>query len=181
MKKILIPLVMLLLGVGGGVGAAIMLAPAPVEDEVEVGAEDQAGEDAEGEAPAEDDAADETDDDQITDEVDPDKGAVEFLDLSNQFIIPIVVDGRVAGIVVMSISLEVTEGTIAAVNLLEPKIRDTFLQVLFNHANNGGFSGNFTDFRYLQSLKDELLRNARLVTSGNVTDVLILDLVRQDP
>jgi len=93
MKKILIPLVMLLFGLGGGVGAAIFLAPAEPE---------------------------------------------------------------------------------------EPKIRDKFLQVLFNHANNGGFSGNFTEFRYLQSLKDELLRNAKLVTQGDVTDVLILDLVRQD-
>lgn len=181
MKKILIPLVMLLLGVGGGVGAAIMLAPAPAEDEHAEGVDDPADGETEGDMSDEADHADEEQAEQITDEVDPDKGAVEFLDLSNQFIIPIVVDGRVAGIVVMSISLEVTEGTIAGVNLLEPKIRDKFLQVLFNHANNGGFSGNFTDFRYLQSLKDELLRNARLVTGGDVTDVLILDLVRQDP
>ena len=64
---------------------------------------------------------------------------------------------------------------------LEPKIRDRFLQVLFNHANNGGFAGNFTDFRYMKSLKDELLRNAQVVAGNAVTDILILDLVRQDP
>ena len=180
MKKILIPLVMLLFGLGGGVGAAIFLAPAEPEETAEDGGENPT--ETMDEAAA-DDHADASGGDQtepVMDVVDPDKGAVEFLDLSNQFIIPLVKDGQVEGIVVVSISLEVKEGTIAGVNLFEPKIRDKFLQVLFNHANNGGFSGNFTEFRYLQSLKDDLLRNAKLVTQGDVTDVLILDLVRQD-
>ena len=174
MKKILLPLVLLLLGLGGGVGAAMFLpAAAPETTDADPPAEDatEAAEAADDDQPAED----------PTPEPDPDKGPVEFLNMSNQFVIPLVDDGEVNGIVVLTLSLEVVEGTIASVNLLEPKIRDKFLQVLFNHANNGGFDGNFTDFRYLQSLKDELLRNAQVVAGKNVTDVLILDLVRQNP
>lgn len=177
MMKLLIPVILLLVGVGGGVGAAIMLAPAP-EPAEEEGAEApaEAEEAAEGDAaePAEDATSEEApaEDEAAT--------AVEFLNMENQFIVPLVDDGVVHGLVVVTISLEVVEGTIAAVHQLEPKIRDRFLQVLFNHANNGGFAGNFTDFRYIQSLKDELLRNAKVVAGKDVSDILILDLVRQD-
>ena len=176
MMKILLPLVMLVLGLGGGVGAGIMTKP-PAE------AEETAAEDGETtEAAAGEEGAAETDTSEQTEEDDPAPGGpVEFLNMTNQFIIPLVEDGTVHGIVVTTISLEVVEGTIAAVNLLQPKLRDQFLQVLFNHANNGGFDGNFTDFRYLKSLKDELLRNAQVIAGRDVTDVLILDLVRQDP
>lgn len=175
MMKLLIPVILLLVGVGGGVGAAIVLAPSAETEEGADAAEDagdatEDGETAEVEDPEEEEPADENDETK----------AVEFLNMENQFIVPLVDDGVVHGLVVVTISLEVTEGTIAGVHQLEPKIRDRFLQVLFNHANNGGFAGNFTDFRYIQSLKDELLRNAQVVAGRDVSDILILDLVRQD-
>lgn len=174
MKKLLLPIVLLFLGVGGGVGAGIMLMPEPeVPDEAVEVPEGEANapeaETATVESPAEEEAQETTET----------PGAVEYLDMSNQFIVPLIDAGVVNGIVVVSISLEVVEGTIATVSRLEPKIRDRFLQVLFNHANNGGFSGNFTEFRYIRSLKEELLRNAIVVAGRDVTDVLILDLVRQ--
>jgi len=174
MMKLLLPVLMLVLGLGGGVAAGIFTQPsAPAEE-----AETEAGETDEG--AAEDGQEEDTAPEEEADE-DSSSGAVEFLDMTNQFIIPLVEDGTVQGIVVTTISLEVVEGTIAAVNQLQPKLRDQFLQVFFNHANNGGFDGNFTDFRYLKSLKDELLRNAQVIAGRDVTNVLILDLVRQDP
>lgn len=184
MKKLLIPVILLLVGVGGGVGAAIMLAPAPedVSDDGEAPADGEADAAAEGdEVTEEGDATEEEAAPEEDAEDDGETKPVEFLNMTNQFIVPLVKEGVVNGLVVVSISLEVTEGTIAAVHQLEPKIRDRFLQVLFNHANNGGFAGNFTDFRYIKSLKDELLRNAQVVAGNAVSDILILDLVRQDP
>lgn len=180
MMKLLIPVIFLLVGVGGGVGAAIVLAPTPdPAEDGDVAAEDadaveETGED--GQAADDGEAASATDEGEDAGDAKP----VEFLNMENQFIVPLVDDGVVHGLVVVTISLEVVEGTIAAVHQLEPKIRDRFLQVLFNHANNGGFAGNFTDFRYIQSLKDELLRNAQVVAGRDVSDILILDLVRQD-
>lgn len=180
MMKLLIPVILLLVGVGGGVGAAIVLAPTPdPAEEGEAAADDaDAAEEAEvdGEGAEEGDPDSPPEDDADTGDSQP----VEFLNMENQFIVPLVDDGVVHGLVVVTISLEVVEGTIAGVHQLEPKIRDRFLQVLFNHANNGGFAGNFTDFRYIQSLKDELLRNAQVVAGRDVSDILILDLVRQD-
>jgi hypothetical protein len=177
MMKLLLPVILLLLGVGGGVGAGIVLAPSTDASGVEETEDASTGSESEDESAQPEMAVEETPMSATSASTD---GAVEYLNMSNQFIIPLVDGGNVNGIVVITISLEVVEGTIASVNLKEPKIRDRFLQVLFNHANNGGFDGNFTDFRYLKSLKDELLRNAKVVTDKNVTDVLILDLVRQD-
>ena len=183
MMKLLIPIILLVVGVGGGVGAAIMLAPAPEEvtEEGELPSDGEEAAAADGEEVAEESLASGEEAAAEEEESDGETKPVEFLNMTNQFIVPLVKEGVVNGLVVVSISLEVTEGTIAAVHQLEPKIRDRFLQVLFNHANNGGFAGNFTDFRYMKSLKDELLRNAQVVAGNAVTDILILDLVRQDP
>ena len=178
MKKILLPAILLVVGLGGGFGAGIILSPSENEPE-DTGQETGVAEsDSAGEALEEGPEAEDTKDAEPSE---ADKRAVEFLNMTNQFIIPLVDDGDVNGLVVLSVSLEVVEGTIAQVHQLEPKIRDRFLQVLFNHANNGGFAGNFTDFRYMKSLKDELRRNAQVVAGKSISDVLILDLVRQDP
>ena len=69
----------------------------------------------------------------------------EYVKLNNQFVVPVVEDGRVAAMVVLSLSLEVEAGNTEAVYQREPKLRDAFLQVLFDHANVGGFCGSFTD------------------------------------
>lgn len=177
MMKLLLPVIMLVLGLGGGVGAGIFLQPSAPEEAETAEAEDDAPVE-EGDETADSET---TSDEEESEDDTGSSGAVEYLNMTNQFIIPLVDNGEVNGIVVTTIGLEVVEGTIAEVNLLQPKLRDQFLQVLFNHANNGGFDGNFTDFRYLKSLKDELLRNAQVVAGRDVTDVLILDLVRQDP
>ena len=104
----------------------------------------------------------------------------EYAKLNNQFIVPVVEDGAVAALVVMSLNLEVTVGGRAAVFAAEPKLRDRFLQVMFDHANTGGFSGNFTTGTKMRALRNELLRVAQEVLGTDATDVLVIDLVRQD-
>lgn len=103
----------------------------------------------------------------------------EFARLSNQFVVPIVDQNRVSSMIVVSLSLEVETGSSETVYSKEPKLRDAFLRVLFDHANMGGFSGRFTDTHRL-----ELLRNAlQEVASkelGSKPKVLITDIARQD-
>ncbi|MBI1217212.1 MAG: flagellar basal body-associated protein FliL [Rhodobacteraceae bacterium] len=107
-------------------------------------------------------------------------GAQDYVKLNNQFIVPIVKSGRVASLVILSLSLQVSAGTGASVYAAEPKLRDAFLQVLFDHANAGGFSGNFTEGNTMQILRDALLEAAVKVLGPLVSDVLIVDIVRQD-
>jgi hypothetical protein len=104
----------------------------------------------------------------------------DYVKLNNQFVVPVVEGGRVAAMVILSLSLEVAPGSSEAVYAREPKLRDVFLQVLFDHANAGGFRGTFTDGANLVLLREALQESAASVLGAMVTDVLISDIVRQD-
>ena len=81
---------------------------------------------------------------------------------------------------VLQLSLEVTAGATADVDAAEPKLRDVFLQVLFDHANSGGFDGAYTDAANLITLRTALLEAAKSVLNDTVSDVLITDILRRD-
>lgn len=172
MRRLLLPLILGLAGLAGGIGAGLYLKPedqAADHDEGDPGAAaaagDRAGEDhAEGDEAHAGDAG----------------TGPEYVKLNNQFVVPVVKDGRVSAMVVLSLSLEVETGSTEAVYQREPKLRDVFLQVLFDHANVGGFSGSFTDGSNLVVLRTSLKEAAALVLGTTVRDVLITDIARQD-
>ena len=83
-------------------------------------------------------------------------------------------------LVVLAISLEVDLGLREQVFALEPKLRDGFLGVLFDHANAGGFDGVFTTSDNLRALRVALHEVALASLGRGVRQVLIIDLVRQD-
>lgn len=105
----------------------------------------------------------------------------DYVKLNNQFVIPVVTKGRVTSMVILSLSLETAVGASETVYAREPKLRDSFLQVLFEHANTGGFQGSFTDSGNLIVLRRSLLEAAQLALGTDVvSDVLIVDIMRQD-
>jgi hypothetical protein len=170
MRHLLFPAILGLVGLGAGIGAGLLLRPeAGPEGNPDGAAEHAAGTDAETHATEEADAHAE------------DEGVgPEYVKLNNQFVVPVVQEGRVAAMVVLSLSLEVEPGSTEAVYQREPKLRDVFLQVLFDHANVGGFSGSFTDGSNLVVLRTTLKEAAALVLGTTVRDVLITDIARQD-
>ena len=170
MKHLILPAILGLAGLGAGIGAGLYLRPEP-----EV-TPDGATEHADG-AAAEEHATDEAEADTHAED---DGTGPEYVKLNNQFVVPVVQEGRVAAMVVLSLSLEVAPGTTEAVYQREPKLRDAFLQVLFDHANVGGFSGSFTDGSNLVVLRTTLKEAAALVVGTTVRDVLITDIARQD-
>lgn len=165
MKAILLPVILLAIGTGAGAGAGLFLMPAK-EDVADQTSDCVIPEDAMAASAVFDAVA-----------AEPER---EYAKLNNQFIIPIVENEVVAALVVMSLNLEVTIGSRTAIFATEPKLRDRFLQVMFDHANNGGFSGNFTTGTKMRALRNELLRVAQDISGPSVTDVLVIDLVRQD-
>jgi len=150
----LLPLILLLIGAGAGVGAGLYLRPTP-EPMADTGAGAPVAEPA---RPAN----------------------VEYVRLSSQFVVPLMDSGRVGALVVLSLSLEVPQGQTDGVHAREPKLRDEFLRVMFEHANTGGFRGTFTDSSSLVVLRRALMEAAQKVMADKVTDVLITDIVRQD-
>lgn len=106
--------------------------------------------------------------------------ATEFVKLNNQFVVPIIRADEVASLVILSLTLEVKTGSSEAVFAAEPKLRDSFLQVLFDYANANGFDGAFTQSGRMAQLRKALSEPARAILGDTVADVLIVDIVRQD-
>ncbi|MEX1235219.1 MAG: flagellar basal body-associated FliL family protein [Roseovarius sp.] len=177
MKK-LIPLVLMLVGIGVGVGAGLVLRPDTGSAELpSVAAADDAKPNARD--AAEDGAAPARRDDPAQTDADGGKpGTFDYVKMNNQFVVPIVERDRVEAMIVMSLSLEVTSGQSEAVYLQEPKLRDAFLQVMFDHANMGGFGGVFTDTAKLDTLKSGLTDVAFGILGEGFKSVLITDFVR---
>ena len=167
MKKLL-PLLLALLGIGGGVAAGIMLKPDLPPEVTELNTDDPCGEATVETAKDSQEAAEAT------------PTTREYVKLNNQFIIPVVIEDRVNSLVVLSLSLEITQGQSQPVFDREPKLRDAFLQVLFNHANMGGFNGSFTETAKMDVLRRTLRDAGQAILGEVISDVLITDLARQD-
>ena len=151
----LLPVLMVLVGLGIGLGAGLALRPAPEEV--------AQPEEAPAPAPRQ-----------------PTEPAGDFFRLNNQFIVPVLEDGRITALVILSLSVEVEPGTSDSIFNVEPRLRDAFLQVMFDHANAGGFTGAFTSASTLGTLRSALREAARSILGPTARDVLIIDLVRQD-
>ena len=100
--------------------------------------------------------------------------------MNNQFVVPVVSGDRVQALVVLSLSLEVPAGQKDAIYAREPKLRDSFLQVMFDHANVGGFDGAFTNANNLDVLRSALREVAQKDMGDQISDVLIIEIARQD-
>lgn len=167
----LIPVVMAVAGLGAGIGAGTVLRPVP---EADASAMDH---NATGDVHAETGYTHKA---TVAESAPAHHDATEFAAMSNQFVFPLVSDGDVNALVVLSLTLEVTEGATDAAFLLEPKLRDRFLRVMLDHANAGGFRGAFTANDSMERLRTALIEKARETLGDTLVDVLILDINRQD-
>jgi hypothetical protein len=166
----LLPILLAVIGLGAGLGAGIALRPdpEPMDDELACSCADL--EAALAEARGDDGHGDKGDG----------AGGYDYVKLNNQFVVPVVDHGRVNSLVVMSLSLEVQSGQTESIYQIEPKLRDLFLQVMFDHANSGGFSGDFTKTTRMNVLRSALREAAKHTLGTILNDVLIMDVVRQD-
>ncbi len=181
MFKLILPVVLLILGVAAGVGAGLLLRPDEQDDQnmadapsIECGPETSAL--AEGEVATS--ALPRTN--REIDGLRELTADLQYVRLPNQFIVPVLRDGSVVFMVILSLSIEVPSGESETVLAHEPRLRDIFLQVLFDHANTGGFDGDFTSASNMRSLRNGLRVAARDALGDSISDVLIVNLVRQD-
>mgnify|MGYP001818068173 CR=1 FL=1 len=154
----LLPFILLILGIAAGTGAGIFFKAA---DE-----------------PCVEEPCDEKHSEAQSD--DHKKEEPNYIRMKNQFVVPVVKDERVHSLVVLDLSLETKPGSEETIYKREPKIRDVFLRVLFDHAHIGGFDGTFTESGQLSLLRIALLEAAQTVVGEDVSDILITDIVRQE-
>jgi flagellar FliL protein len=170
----LIPLFIALIGLLGGAGAGYFLRPAPEALEMASGehsadstATDHGAQPQRG-APTQDA------------EPIPEPGNGEIMRIADPFIVPIIRGELVDSVVLMSISLDVATGDVQRARTHEPRLRNAFLQVMFDHSNVGGFDGVFTRNSNMNTLRISLREAAWQILGPVVSEVLITDLVRQD-
>ncbi|SLN63732.1 hypothetical protein TRL7639_03596 [Falsiruegeria litorea R37] len=170
MKKLL-PVLFLIVGLGAGAGAGVFLGPGEKAEEKAEAKDSEYSEDAaeKKEAKAKPEKSEEET-----------PSGSEYVKFPKQFVIPIVTKDHISALATVSLSLEAVEGSTEAVYSKEPKLRDLFLQVLFDHANMGGFDGAFTRPDNLAPLRKALNDVARNELGDIVKDVLIVDIARQD-
>lgn len=172
MIKILLPVICLAIGTGVGIGAGTFLGPGETKKEAEGTEKVENATKETKEKPAK------------SKEKGKGKkgegGGFEYLKLTKQFVVPIVEDEEISALVTMSLSLEANSAITDTFYAIEPKLRDGFLQVLFDHANTGGFEGAFTHSDNLSTLRKSLLEVAKKDLGDDVSKVLIMSVSRQD-
>ncbi len=172
MKSILLPFSLLLLGSGAGIGTGLYFRGTTEDTPADTSADSSC-------------TCPETNEISLTAAA-PEDGpdtlveGREYVRMNNQFVIPVVEEGAVAALVVLSLSIEVREGAREFVFGHEPKLRDAFLQVLFTHANIGGFDGAFTSATNMRIMRRALRNAAQEIAGPDVVNVLIMEIVRQD-
>jgi hypothetical protein len=153
---LIVPVAALAVGLAAGAGSAVFLAEKPAAEPEDAATEPEAVPERE-------------------------LGALtEFAPLSSQFVVPVLNEGSVRALILVSLSLEVTEGSTGQVYAMEPRLRDAFLQVLFDHANSGGFDDRFTQTDRMSLLRFGLRESAQRLLGPILIDVLIVDIVRQE-
>ncbi|MDA7964360.1 flagellar basal body-associated protein FliL [Ruegeria sp.] len=166
MIKKLLPIIFLIVGFAAGAGGGIMLMSPDKDMPKDEAAKEKPKKEksAKSKKKSKDDKA----------------SAYEYLKLTKQFVVPVVADDEISALVTMSLSIETKPGIEEAFYAIEPKLRDGFLQVLFDHANTGGFDGAFTQSSNLKTLRKSLLEVARKDLGEDVSRVLIMSVARQD-
>ncbi|MGG7565032.1 flagellar basal body-associated FliL family protein [Rhodovulum sp. DZ06] len=193
MKKLL-PILLAIIGLVGGLAAGHFLKPPP-EEHAEAGAEGAAegGHGAEAAHGADDGhggghgdghdemAAEDPSDIPKPEDHDPEEAAqFQYVALDKQFVVPLVDKARVKAMIIMSLSIETKGDGVDIIRQREPKLRDVFLQVMFRHAQSGGFDGVFTGGQVMADLRSALRDAGQGVLGEAAHDVLVTDIVRQD-
>lgn len=108
-----------------------------------------------------------------------DSGAAAWFTFPTQFFVPMMRNGDMGAMMILTLSIETTEGALEPMKQQEHRLRDALLRQLLILANTGGFDGNFTADARIRVLREGLLKAARAATDLPVDKVLIEDIARQ--
>lgn len=147
----LIPVLLILLGIGMGGAAGVFLRPVP-DQEAELDA---------APPPV------------------PPRAERSVIEIPGQFIVPVDMGEARLAIFAVRLALEIAPESVAQAEAETARLRDGLLRALFEHANIGGFSGAYTDTTRINLLRRNLLSEAEgVLGAGVVFAVLITDILR---
>lgn len=109
-----------------------------------------------------------------------DLAGVGYFDFQRNFLVPVIGDSEVQAIVLMTLSIEMDESAIEEVRGREPRIRDQFMKTLLALSHEGVFDNDITDPATYETIRVRLSRVGQTVVHESVRSVLIVDFGRQD-
>jgi len=192
MKSIITVIITIVCIVAGGFGGNLLRTMTSGSSEPEVGAAEVAGA-AEGEK-GEDDTAEKKDEHaKKPDKKDGKHGkdgkdghdgdaapAVIYYKFTREFVVPIIRDGRVSSLVILNLNLEADASIERELFDMEPKLRDNIMTTLITLSNDGTTFESMTSVKNYESIRSLVLQNLGSVVKDGITNVLIVDLAKQD-
>jgi hypothetical protein len=173
-KKILIPLILVLIGIGGGAFLGMTMKPEPETHEEEDG------------------AAEHTSDQEKTEKehaknlesaalnLEGARDDIVYVDIPKQFVIPIMNAKGKRSLIVLQLQIEIDVKKAELATIHAPKLRDAFLRTLLELSDTGAFDDTVTSRETLEDIRYELKRAAESVLGATVYSVLIEQMIRQD-
>jgi len=175
--KKLLPVLLIVLGIGGGAAAGLFLKPAvdaPPADAAEAVADGAATDAGAGVPPGAGGAA----------PAGRDEGAADvprsYVQIGRQTIVPVVEGNETKALMLFELAVDVASEDQNLVVDMEPRLRDAFLRELLKMSHTGAFMSTFTDDAIIEELRRNLVSAARAHLGDRVNDVLILDVMRQE-
>ena len=104
---------------------------------------------------------------------------VEFLAFNDPFIIPVIEEDALKALISLKIGMEVLPKDKSKLEHYKPKLRDLFLQIMFQHSHAGAFSGNYTESERLIALRRNLIQVVEENLDIELKDLLIKDVAWQ--
>ncbi|WP_396272086.1 hypothetical protein [Hyphomonas sp.] len=190
MKSIITVIITIVCIVAGGFGGNLlrtMTSGSSSEPEAEAG---HAGGAAEGEKGEDDHAGNKDEHAKKPDKKDGKHGkdgkdgdaapAVIYYKFTREFVVPIIRDGRVSSLVILNLNLEADASIERELFDMEPKLRDNIMTTLITLSNDGTTFESMTSVKNYESIRSLVLQNLGSVVKEGITNVLIVDLAKQD-
>jgi flagellar basal body-associated protein FliL len=190
MKSIITVIITIVCIVAGGFGGNLlrtMTSGSSSEPEAEAG---HAGGAAEGEKGEDDHAGKKDEHAKKPDKKDGKHGkdgkdgdaapAVIYYKFTREFVVPIIRDGRVSSLVILNLNLEADASIERELFDMEPKLRDNIMTTLITLSNDGTTFESMTSVKNYESIRSLVLQNLGSVVKEGITNVLIVDLAKQD-
>jgi len=108
-----------------------------------------------------------------------DMAELDWFRFPNQFFVPILRNGTLSAVMILSLSIEMPAAARERIEAQEHRLRDALLNALMIEANTGAFDGNFTSEPALQRLRDALLAAGQKAAGPDVRRILIEDIGQQ--
>lgn len=172
----LLPILVVLLGLGGGIVAGFFLKPPPgPQPEVEPGRERVGTGAGNAVGPAVPDpgaAGKEKDETKVTERT--------YVSVGTQTIIPVVDGDKTTALMLFELAVDVDPSAHDQAVMAEPRLRDAFLRALLKMSSTGAFDETYTEDWVIDELRRNLGDQARRFLGDSLREVLVLDVIRQE-